>query len=110
MVSLWDLITLLSGGAAFGGAIAAARLAGNGTVEISIAVILGSLVAVGCVAAVRTIGGRAIERLYPESTSRDSGARSETALRLIYLAAFVWIGFSCAVGMKVVAAAIEFAR
>jgi len=43
MVSLWDLLTFLSGACAFAGALAAARLEGGGPLKLAIGVFLGLL-------------------------------------------------------------------
>jgi hypothetical protein len=110
MISLWDLMTLLSGGAAFGGALAAAKVAGNDRVAIVIAVVLGSLVAVACIALVRVLGRRMITRLYPGlSDQGNHSQRGVSALRLIYTATFVWIVVSGVIGMQIVAIAIRIA-
>jgi hypothetical protein len=41
MVSLWDLLTILSGASAFGGALAAAKIAGGGAGKLVVGTSLG---------------------------------------------------------------------
>lgn len=108
MVSLWDVMTLASGGAALGGALAAAKVAGYGRVEILIAVLVGSTVGILCIWFVRTVGRHAFARL-DSGSSKIAGDRkgSKRVLQLIYVATFLWIGVSGELGMQAVTLAIR---
>jgi len=90
MVSLWDLVTLFSGCTALGAAIAAAKSTGTGGNRIVIGSVVGALIAIACVSAVRAAGRHVFLRMLPgeEGTVRESKAR------LVYLAAAVWIVLS----------------
>lgn len=86
MVSLWDMLSLMSGATAFGGALAGALTAGGGNARLGLGVFLGFGLGLLSRAAIRKAGARVFRTLPPEDTSRRTPAR----LPLIYGAAAVW--------------------
>jgi hypothetical protein len=90
MVSLWDLMVVLSFGSACGGALAAERLAGGGALRISIAALVGLVTGAFCALALV----RARRRL------RRSADPSEARLRLAYSGAMLWVGVSAVLGLE----------
>jgi hypothetical protein len=85
-MSLWHLLTLLSGAAAFGGAVSAARVVGGGATRLLMGVALGLCLGTACVYAARAMGERSVQRI------RDEASRNavERMLRWVYFAAVAW--------------------
>lgn len=86
MVSLWDMLSLISAATALGGALAGAQSAGGGSVRLGLGVFLGLGLGLLSMAAVRKAGRRVFRTLPLEDTSMRTPAR----LPLTYLAAVVW--------------------
>jgi hypothetical protein len=96
MVSLWYLLSVLSVGAALGGAIAAAHAAGGGALRASIAGVLGLAVGIACTMAPLRL--------------RDRLARAdltEGQLRLVYFGLFLWLGVSVWLGAAITRAVLH---
>lgn len=87
MVSLWDMLTLLSGPSTFGVALAAARLQGGGGFRLGVGVLLSAGLGVLAVAAAHVGGERALRRLRPE----DDSPRTHVRLRVLYVAKVAWV-------------------
>jgi hypothetical protein len=78
-VTLWDMLTLISGASAFGCALAAARIAGGGATNVTVAAALGLAVGASCIWIIRKVG---------QSFGRDI---SDTKARVLYASATLWI-------------------
>jgi len=87
VVSLWDMLTLLSGGGAFGGALAAGRVHGGGARSLLICVLAGGGLAVLSVIAVHRAGHLAFRSLRLGDDSTTSGS----LLPLLYFAKFLCV-------------------
>ena len=99
-MTLWDLLTILSGGSALGGALAAARVSKSGLMGYVITTVVGICLGVACVHAARSLGnvvGSAENRTRGDHVARS--ATSEWWLRLVYAGAAVWILASGFLGM-----------
>ena len=106
MVSLWDMLTLFAGSAAFGGALAAAVTAGVGGSTMAVVAILGVAMGIGCTLLVRRIGvhvGRTIER-------ESAVPGHERRFRMLYAGAVLWIGASAYLANRIAAAALFVIR
>jgi hypothetical protein len=86
MVSLWDTLSLLSGAAAFGGAMGMAKFAG-GSSAMRIGILVGIAWGVGSILTVRKVGDRLLERA---SRHEAEGRPSERFLVAAYVLAFAW--------------------
>jgi hypothetical protein len=91
MISLWDVLTMFSGPAALGGAVAAARVAGGGTARVVLAFLLGVGMAAASIWVVRTRGARLFRYL---ERVPAAPRRVEFTLGLAYLLAGLWIPVS----------------
>jgi hypothetical protein len=106
-VTLYDLLTILQAGSAFGGSLAACQVYEARGAEKMVMIGLGIAVAAACVAIARSVGERVIEKHYrPTDGGRLSGSQT-SALRLLYLGAAAWIPISGVLGYQVVAVAIR---
>lgn len=86
MVSLWDMLSLISVASTVGGAVAGAQLAGGGGGRYGLGVFLGLGLGFLSMAAIRWVGKRVFRTLPPE----DASTRTPARLPLTYLAAAVW--------------------
>ncbi len=91
MVSVWDLMVVMSAGSAYGGAIAAGRIDGGGPVRSVVAALLGALTGAFCTVVHFRVGRRLL--------ALPNLRRGQ--LRLIYFGAMVWVGVSAALGAVV---------
>ena len=85
---LWDMLTLMSGAAAVGAALAA----GHRNVS---SWIVGLALGIVCICAVRMVGERVIRRLESSPNGRPV---SESAYRALYLGALLWVVVSAVLG------------
>jgi len=84
-MSLWDLLTVISGAAAFGTAMSVARKAGAFGSWIS--AVVGLCVGIGCVCGIRMMGAYSFRRIKEKCLA----SRQESAYRLLYFVAFAWV-------------------
>jgi hypothetical protein len=99
-MSLWDVLTLASGGAAIGGAPSAAKShAINGDPNYLIALVVGIVSAIASIAAVRALGTRILGGAGTHWRQEPSTA----AFYSMYLAAMIWILIAGAIGGRVAA-------
>ena len=88
-MALWDLLTVSSGAAALGGAIAAAKVARKiGNTHFLIALAVGLLVAAVCTWIVRAVGRKMFERLLSATRVKQ---HEKLTLRAIYALTFGWV-------------------
>jgi hypothetical protein len=87
MVSLWDMLTLLSACSAFGAAMAAAAFQGGGGARFVAGVLLGAALGLLAMAAAQVAGNRAFRHFRLE----DDSPRANAGLRVLYLAKFTWL-------------------
>ena len=85
-VSLWDVLTLISGGTAFYGALAAGQAHGGGVPALLVSVLSGAGLAVASVIAVYRAGALAFRCLHADEDS----PRSAWLFPLLYLANAAW--------------------
>jgi hypothetical protein len=97
MVSLWDLLTFLSGACAFAGALAAARLEGGGPLKLAIGVFLGLLLGFSSFYLVGIAGSRV--GLPIQTTGQKT--RSSRWLPLAYFAKMAWPFLVTVLAMKI---------
>jgi hypothetical protein len=90
-VSLWDLLTLMSGGSAFGNTYAAIILAKLESGRRIAALVAGIVISILCVWFVRGIG-RLLTRSQPPS---------EWKLRFVYGLTFLWLFLAGLIGFQV---------
>lgn len=95
-LSLWDVITLLSGAVVLGNAWAAAKILSTGLAGKAVAIIVGLIVGAACVWVIRTIGSlRIVDSVI---TARTMGKRRMWPL---YICAATWLPVSGFVGYQV---------
>ncbi|WP_426756850.1 hypothetical protein [Myxococcus sp. Y35] len=87
MVSLWDMLSLLSVGTTLGGAVAAAQFARGDSARYTLGIFLGLVLGLLSMAAIRKAGELVFRTLPPDGTSTKPPAR----LTFIYVAAAVWL-------------------
>lgn len=87
MVSLWDLLSLISVATVAGGALAGAQVAGGGIGRYALGMVLGLLLGGLSMTAIRRVGARVFRPLPPDGEATKTPAR----LPLTYLAAAVWV-------------------
>lgn len=87
MVSLWDMLSLLSIVSTLGGAASGAALAGGGGARLGLGVVLGLGLGVLFTVGLRKMG----DRVFRSIPDEDLSGRSPLRLRLIYVAAVVWV-------------------
>ena len=102
MISLFDMLTLFAGSAAFGGALAAALTANGGGTEFAIAATLGVGSGIACTWLVhragRYVGRRTVrEAVHPEDERR---------MRVLYAGAVLWIFAAGYLGNRIAAAVL----
>jgi hypothetical protein len=92
-MTLWDVLTVGSGAAAFGGAMSAAQLARRiGSMQFVVAVVAAFLIAASCTGVIRAAGGIVFRRLFAAS-SKEQAARAwlvDLAARAMYFFAAAW--------------------
>lgn len=86
MVSLWDMLSVISVAAALGGGLGGALSAGGGIGRYVLGAFLGLGSGVLSTAAIRKGGAHVFRSLSPENVSEKTPAR----LSITYLAAVVW--------------------
>ena len=86
-VTRWDMLSLLSGSAAFGAAIGVARVKGGGTFRLVVAVALGLGLGIFAIFCVRR-AGRFFFRRIPAS---ENLAETERRVRRVYFGAMAWL-------------------
>ncbi len=87
MVSLWDMLTLLSACSAFGAAMAAVGLQGGGGPRLVAGVLLGAAVGFLALSTAHVAGNRAVRHFQLEGDS----PRANAGLRVLYAAKFAWL-------------------
>jgi len=97
MVSLWDMLTFMSGCTAWGAAMAAAKSTGTGNARLMVGASVGMALAIGCIFAVRAAG----QRIFRSIRLEEQTARSEFRLRLVYAAAALWIVLSAILSVPI---------
>jgi hypothetical protein len=101
-VSLWDILTVLAGAVAFGNSWTAVTYFGVLGANRVWALIVGVLVAVGCIWLVRSMGNglfRLIDKRFSVQDD-DSKRKLERALRGVYFGAFLWLIASGVLGFQ----------
>jgi len=96
MVSLWDMLTFLSGASAFGGALAAAQIGGEGGFRLVVGISLGVGLGILSVLLARVPG-----RFVMQSVRREG------ELRVVYLSTVLWIFASWFLSMKITQIVIQ---
>ncbi|MCP3102643.1 hypothetical protein LZ198_27585 [Myxococcus sp. K15C18031901] len=89
MVSLWDMLTLMSWSAAMGGAAAAAQIQGGGVARYVLAGALGCGLGVLAVLAIRRMGAYVFSTLPPDDPANPA-KKPPVRLTLTYVGAGVW--------------------
>ncbi|GHG88208.1 hypothetical protein [Comamonas sp. JC664] len=87
MVSLWDMLCMMTVATSLGGATSSAQLAGGGIIRYGIGVLLGVGLGLLSMAAMRRAGHLVFRSLPPG----DATEKSPVRLTLIYVAAGVWL-------------------
>lgn len=91
-ISLWDLISFLSGATAFGGAFAVAKNSHLRTYEYLVTLVVGLAISVACILVIRAIGGWSLGYLSQVDVERQGIFRwKDFAGRCVYLFAFMWL-------------------
>jgi hypothetical protein len=104
-MSLWDVLTFLSGAVAFGGALGSAKAAGGGT-PLRIGVLVGIAVGGFSTWAVRAVGQRLFEHA---DRVGERGRANELHYRAIYLLTALWIPVAGVLGFLLDQAVIRMA-
>jgi hypothetical protein len=91
-MNLWNLLTVVCGGAALGGAVSAAQIARRtGSIQFAMALTVAFLIALGCTAVISAVGRIVFRRLF--AASKEQGARAsliELVGRATYFFAATW--------------------
>jgi hypothetical protein len=105
-MSLWDVLTLASGGAAAGGALAAAKFHGvDSETGYLVAAVVGIVSALASIALVRALGTRILGR----ADMNKGDEPSNRTFYLVYLIAVVWIPIAGVIGSQAAAAVLRAA-
>jgi hypothetical protein len=87
-VSLWDLLTALSGSVAIAGAWSAVESVG--WIGFLLGLVIGMCTGIGCFFGIRIVGNYVFRRLLLEA-QKSPAVNLNPAYRLLYLVAFVWV-------------------
>jgi hypothetical protein len=101
-VSLWDILTVLAGAVAVGNSWTAVMHFGVLGINRVWTLIVGVLVAVGCIWLVRCVGNglfRLLDQRFP-GQDEDSKRKLEWALRGVYFGTFLWLIGAGVVGFQ----------
>jgi hypothetical protein len=106
-MTLWSMLTVLSGASALAGGVAAAKMAGGGILRVTIGAVVGLFLGLLSMWVSETAGRAAYRSVLEHGTQPSEPA--ERALRSMYLARSIWIGVVLYGSVKIVELAISLA-